>query len=207
MNQGQKDSRRDGGRRFQRKPVRPRKSRMPKNQLRNDDDFNWGKVLKVVLSWSAIIFGVFILVTLFRTPEANQYEIDYTKYLELLNEKRISSATIKKSELNNYEFYGTLNAPIQLKTPSGKTITVERFIVMLPFLDTDVVQSWTDKDIRFTITREDNTWMNALLSALPWVLLLVVWLIIMRRMQGVGTKGIFSFGKSRAKMKIGRASC
>jgi len=173
---------------------------MPKNQFRNDDDFNWGKVLKVVLSWSAIIFGVFILVTLFRTPETNQYEIDYTKYLELLNEGKIATATIKKSELNNYEFYGTLNSPIQLKTPSGKTITVERFFVMLPFIDTDVVQSWTNKDIRFTITREDNTWMNALLGALPWVLLLVVWLIIMRRMQGVGTKGIFSFGKSRAKM-------
>ena len=38
------------------------------------------------------------------------------------------------------------------------------------------------------------------MSALPWVLLLVVWLIIMRRMQGAGPKGIFSFGKSRAKM-------
>ncbi len=41
--------------------------------------------------------------------------------------------------------------------------------------------------------------MNALFSALPWVILLVAWLIIMRRMQGMGTKGIFSFGKSRAK--------
>jgi cell division protease FtsH len=175
---------------------------MPKNQLRNDDDFNWGKVLKVVLSWSAIIFGVFILVTLFRTPETSQYEIEYTKYLELLNSGQISSAVIKKSELDNYEFYGTLKNPIQIKSTSGKTVSVERFFVMLPFIDTDVVQSWTAKDIRFTITREDNTWMNALLGALPWVLLLVVWLIIMRRMQGGmgGTKGIFSFGKSKAKM-------
>jgi len=173
---------------------------MPKNQFRNDDDFNWGKVLKVVLSWSAIIFGVFILVTLFRTPETSQYEIEYTKYLELLGTGQIQSAVIKKSELNNYEFYGTLKNAIQIRSAAGKPVMVERFFVMLPFIDTDVVQSWTDKGIRFTITREDNTWMNALLSALPWVLLLVVWLIIMRRMQGVGTKGIFSFGKSRAKM-------
>ncbi|MBI3189516.1 MAG: ATP-dependent zinc metalloprotease FtsH, partial [Ignavibacteriales bacterium] len=54
--------------------------------------------------------------------------------------------------------------------------------------------------LKFNIVKEDNTWMSALLGALPWILILAVWLIVMRRMQGVGTKGIFSFGKSRAKM-------
>ncbi len=183
-----------------RKNTRPRKPRMPRNQFRNDDDFNWGKVLKVVLSWSAIIFGVFVLVTLFRTPEVNQVEIEYTRYQEFLKADKITAATIKKSELNNYEFHGTLRGAESIEVPGGKRVNVERFFVLLPFIDNSVVQEWTDRGIRFTITREDNTWMNALLGALPWVLLLVIWLIVMRRMQGVGTKGIFSFGKSRAKM-------
>jgi cell division protease FtsH len=201
MSDEKRDSRGGGNKGFQRKNTRPRKPRMPKNQYRNDDDFNWGKVLKVVLSWSAIIFGVFILVNLFRTPEVNQYEVTYTKYREYLLAGKIAQATIKKSELNNYEFHGTLRTPETMEVPPpGKPVLVERFFVMLPFIDSDVVQEWSDKGIAFTITREDNTWMNALLSALPWVLLLVIWLIIMRRMQGVGTKGIFSFGKSRAKM-------
>lgn len=173
---------------------------MPKNQFRNDDDFNWGKVMKVVLSWSAIIFGVFILVTLFRSQEVSQYEVTYTQYREFLQAGKIASATIKKSELNNYEFHGTLKSAESVDGPGNKRVTLERFFVMLPFVDSSVVQEWSDRGIAFTITREDNTWMNALLSALPWVLLLVIWLIIMRRMQGVGTKGIFSFGKSRAKM-------
>ncbi len=174
---------------------------MPKNQFRNDDDFNWGKVLKVVLSWSAIIFGVFILVTLFRTQEVSQYEVPYTTYLEYLRGGKVASAIVKKSELNNYEFHGTLKGAETIDTPGGKRVTIERFYVLLPFIDTEVVKEWNDRGIQFTITREDNTWMNALLSALPWVLLLVIWLIVMRRMQGVGTKGIFSFGKSRAKMQ------
>jgi cell division protease FtsH len=63
-----------------------------------------------------------------------------------------------------------------------------------------VIKEWNDKQLKFTIVKEDNAWINALVSALPWVLLLVVWLIIMRRMQGQGPRGIFSFGKSRAKM-------
>jgi cell division protease FtsH len=200
MTEEKRGSRNNGNKGFQRKNARPRKPRMPKNQYRNDDDFNWGKVLKVVLSWSAIIFGVFILVTLFRTQEVSQYEVSYTQYREYLDAGKITSATIKKSELNNYEFHGTLRSPEPMNGPAGKPVNVEKFFVMLPFIDSDVVREWGDKKIAFTVTREDNTWMNALLSALPWVLLLVIWLIIMRRMQGVGTKGIFSFGKSRAKM-------
>ncbi|MBI5476125.1 MAG: ATP-dependent metallopeptidase FtsH/Yme1/Tma family protein [Ignavibacteriales bacterium] len=156
--------------------------------------------MKVVLSWSAIILGVFIIMTLFRTPEGTEYELPFTEYQKLLNEGLISSANVKKSEISNFDFHGTLKNSTEVVTTSGKTVKIERFFVTLPYLDSEVIKGWNDKAINFSITKEDNTWMNALLSALPWVLLLVVWLIIMRRMQGVGTKGIFSFGKSRAKV-------
>lgn len=185
--------------RMRKKLPRPRRPRPSRNQFRNEDDFNWGKVLKVVLSWSAIIFGVFLVMTLFRTQEGTEYDIDYTQYQRLLNDGQIATAVIKKSDLNNYDFHGTLKSPAEMTTSTGKTVRIERFVVTLPFIDTSVITQWNDRGVRFTITKEDNTWMNALLSALPWVLLLVVWLIIMRRMQGMGTKGIFSFGKSRAK--------
>ena len=185
--------------RAQRKIPRPRRNRSQKNQFRNDDDFNWGKVLKVVLSWSAIILGVFIVMTLFRAQESTEYELDYTLYQSLLTNGQIGSATIRKSDLNNFDFHGVLKKPEDLAVSTGKNVSVQKFVVTLPYVDGTVIQDWNAKGIRFTITKEDNTWMNALLSALPWVLLLVAWLVIMRRMQGMGTKGIFSFGKSRAK--------
>jgi len=184
----------------QKKLPRPRRNRMPKKPMRGDDEFNWSKVMKVVLSWSAIILGVFIIMTLFRTQDGQEYELTFTEYLKLLNENQIESALIKKSDIDNFEFHGVLKNPQEVITASGKTVKLERFIVTLPYLDDNVVKIWTEKNIKFNITRENNTWMNALLSALPWVLILVIWLIVMRRMQGVGTKGIFSFGKSRAKV-------
>ena len=184
---------------LRRKLPRGRRNRPQKNQFRQDDDFNWGKVLKVVLSWSAIILGVFIVMTLFRSQEGTEYELDFTQYQSLLKDGLINNATIKKSDLNNFDFHGVLKKPVDVSTSSGRTLPVQRFVVTLPYIDGTVVKEWNEKDIRFTITKEDNTWMNALLSVLPWVLLFVVWLIIMRRMQGIGTKGIFSFGKSRAK--------
>src|SRR5690606_7136542 len=68
----------------------------------------------------------------------------------------------------------------------------------------DEKQSWTAAGIEITIEEKDSVWSQMLISLLPWVLLIGVWLFIMRRMQGGGgvggQKGIFSFGKSKAKM-------
>jgi len=185
----------------QKRITRPRRVRSPKKPIRGDDDFNWSRVTKVVLSWSAIILGVFIIMTLFNAQEVSEYELAFTEYQKLLQDGQILSAHVKKSDINNYDLHGILKNPQEIVTASGKTVKLERFMVTLPYIDAEVIKTWNEKDIRFTISKEDNTWMNALLSVLPWILILVVWLFFMRRMQGVGTKGIFSFGKSRAKVQ------
>ena len=186
-----------------RRQFRPQpKGKRPGQQFRQDDDFNWNKVLKVVISWSAIILLVFVVMTLFKGNEATEVEVTYNEYETFLEKGLIAEATVKKSELTNYDFHGTLREPVRLQR-AGKDVTVTRFSLTLPILDSGVIKEWNDKQLKFTVVKEDNAWINALVGALPWVLLLVVWLIIMRRMQGGGAggpRGIFSFGKSRAKM-------
>ena len=167
---------------------------------RGDDDFNWGKVLRVVLSWIAIITAVFLVMTLFRGTEGQEIEVTFTQYQTFLRNNEIEEATIKKSDLNNYDFHGTLKRQTQITTSAGKQITGKRFTLTLPYLDDKVVDDWNARGIKFNIVKEDNTWVGALVQMLPWVLLLAIWFIIMRRVQGTGTKGIFSFGKSRAKL-------
>jgi cell division protease FtsH len=178
---------------------RPQRGRRPGQQIRPDDDFNWNKVLKVILSWSAIILLVFLVMTLFKGAEGNEVEITYTEYEQFLKSNEITEATIKKSELDNYDFHGVLRETKRI-TRGGRDISFQRFTLTLPFIDSGVIKEWTDRSIKFTVVKEDNAWINALIGALPWILLLGVWLVIMRRMQGAGPKGIFSFGKSRAKM-------
>jgi cell division protease FtsH len=168
--------------------------------LRSDDDFNWGKVIRVVLSWVAIITAVFLVMTLFRSTEGQEYEVTFTQYQTFLKNNEIDEATIRKSDLNNFDFHGTLKRQTQITTSSGKQVTGKRFTLTLPYLDDKVVDDWNARGIKFNIVKEDNTWVGALVQMLPWALLLVIWLIIMRRVQGTGTKGIFSFGKSRAKL-------
>jgi len=179
--------------------TRSGKGRRSGQQFRPDDDFNWNKVLKVVLSWSAIILLVFLVMTLFKGAEGNEVEVTYTEYLVFLQNNEIAEATIRKSDLSNYDFHGVLKEPRSIQR-GGKQISFQKFTLTLPILEGAMIKEWNERNIRFTVVKEDNAWVTALLSALPWVLLLVVWLIIMRRMQGAGPKGIFSFGKSRAKM-------
>ena len=183
---------------FQRPTGKPRRGGQ---QFRSDDDFNWNKVLKVVLSWSAIILLVFLVMTLFKVTEGTEVELTYTEYQQLLNDGQIAEAVVKKSELTNYDFHGVLKGTSKVMR-NGKEIAFQKFTLTLPFIDSSVIDEWTKEGIRFSVVKDDNQWINALVSFLPWVLLLVVWLIIMRRMQGGagGPRGIFSFGKSRAKM-------
>jgi cell division protease FtsH len=186
----------DRRRNFQRPPT---KGKRPGQQFRQDDDFNWNKVLKVVLSWSAIILLVFLVMTLFRGQEGTEIPVSYTEYQKLLQDNKIAEATIRKSEFANYDFHGVLKEAVTT-THQGKQVSFTKFTLTLPILDSGVIKEWNDRGIRFSVEKEDNAWVSALVSALPWVLLLVVWFIIMRRMQGAGPRGIFSFGKSRAKM-------
>ena len=183
-------------------PPKGLKGRGQKPMLRGEDDFNWGKVLRVVLSWSAIIMAVFLVMTIFKGQEATEYEVTYTQYQEFLNSNKIGRAIVKKSNFNDFDFHGTLTEAQDITLTTGKKVHVEKFTLTLPYtnIDDSVIANWTNHHVNFNITKEDNVWINALIGALPWILLLGIWLIIFRRMQGGGTKGIFSFGKSRAKM-------
>ena len=104
----------------QKRPLLSQKrlrNKSPKQPYRGDnDEFNWGKALRVVLSWSAIIMGVFVVMTMFKGQEGTEYEISFTQYQEFLQGNKITKATIKKSNLNDYDFHGALNEPQETTT-------------------------------------------------------------------------------------------
>ncbi len=185
----------------------PKKEKGKKSPMRKNDDFNWAKTFRVVLTWSAIILGVFLLMTIFKNQDGTEYEITFTQYQQFLENKQITKAVVKKSDFNNFDFHGTLKSSQEIFTPNGKKIIVEKFVLTLPYtnIDDNVIAKWNEKGVSFTITKEDTMWLNTLLSILPWIIIFAVWIFIFRRMQGGaggggGPRGIFSFGKSRAKM-------
>jgi len=169
---------------------------------RRNEEFNWNRVFKVVLGWSAILFGFFLIMIWSRSGDGGEVEIGFDQYQRLLNEDKIREAVVKKLD-NTFTFHGVLKVAEPLNV-SGRQLTADKFTVLLPYTNIDdaVIKTWNEKNIAFRIEKEDTSWIGPLIGALPWILIIVFWIVIMRRMQGQagGTKGIFSFGKSKAKM-------
>ncbi|HEY5533981.1 MAG TPA: ATP-dependent zinc metalloprotease FtsH [Ignavibacteria bacterium] len=167
------------------------------------DDFNWNRVTKIVLGWSVILIGFFLLMIYSKSSDTKYTELGVSQYRKLLSEKKIKSATIIKKADNNYEFLGILNNPEEIDK-EGKKIPITNFSVYLPYSNTDeaLIKSWDDNIPNYKVEPDSGGWLSILLNALPWILIFVFWIVILRRMQGNagGGKGIFSFGKSKAKL-------
>ncbi len=196
------DKQKDGGLKRRTPPPRaPKKGPKPVRE----DDFNWNKVGRMIAGWLGILLAVYLIMLAFKQTEETEYEINFTTYQKLLNDGKIAEALIKKSDFNNYDFHGKLREPSEIVTTNEKRVVgATKVWLTLPYssINEEVIGIWTTKGLKFNVVKEDSTWTSLLISTLPWILLIGIWLIIFRRMQAGagGTKGLFSFGKSRAKL-------
>jgi cell division protease FtsH len=180
-------------------------NKTPKNNKPNrpDDNFDWSKVIRMVFGWGAVIVAAVIVMQVFRTGAETFTEIPYGEYEILLQTpENISSVSITKADLNDYTFKAELKKETNINI-KGKSVSVKAVSVYIPepmIRDQEAV--WKEKGIQYSFDKESNEWMNILIGFLPWVLIIAVWVVIMRRMQGQGggSRGIFSFGKSKAKL-------
>jgi len=75
------------------------------------------------------------------------------------------------------------------------------FTVVLPFLESSMLKEWDSRGIPYSFLPEKFNWSEMLWGNLFWLLpMILLWMFMLRQMQS-GQKGIFSFGKSRAKLQ------
>lgn len=174
-----------------------------KNPLRDskkpDGEFDWSKVIKSVLSWGVVVIAAVIVMQFMNEGSNNGMELTFNQYETLMNTNKISEAKILKDEANNYVLEGKLKEKEFINNQN-----IEKFRVTLvePIIQ-DQVKIWQERGIKYTFVKESNEWMTLLFGLVPWILIIGVWILFMRRMQGGGAggqKGIFSFGKSKAKL-------
>ena len=167
-----------------------------------DDNFDWSKIIRLVFGWGAVIVAAVIVMQVFRTGSTNYVEIPYSQYEKLLNNDKISKATITKSDVNDYYLKAELKDEEAVEV-NNKQMKLTQFSVYLPEpVIKDQEAAWKAKGIDYSFDKESNEWLNILVGFVPWIIIIAVWIFIMRRMQGTGggTRGIFSFGKSKAKL-------
>jgi cell division protease FtsH len=132
--------------------------------------------------WIFLILVLIIAAKFYDSTPSDTREISYVQYRQYLASGHIQRATI----VGDQEFHGVLR--------DGS-----RFVVNLGPIDAETKREWDTKIEDFSFEDKPFQWYSVLISFLPWLLFIGFWIFMLRQMQG-GPKGLFSFGKSRAKV-------
>ena len=179
--------------------IDPSNSKM-KNQDNKDNknnEFQWKRAGKTSFIWVFILITAIFLSGLFTSADQKAIEIQYYQYRALLEDKLISKATIIEDV-----FTGDLETPQTIISDIGPIENVTKFKVIIPFIDREIMSEWNNYGVEYSFKQQSIDWTGYFLNMLPWLLIIAVWIFILRRMQSGagGMKGIFNFGKSRAKI-------
>ena len=135
-----------------------------------------------LIIWGIISLLMMALFNAFSAPQTPQSKMDYSAFLQSVEEGKINEVTL------------------QGRTIIGKTMDGITFQSYGPD-DPGLVSRLMEKQV---IVRaeppEEASWLTTLLvSWLPMLIIIGVWIFFMRQMQGGGGKAM-SFGRSRARM-------
>jgi cell division protease FtsH len=169
-----------------------RQPQKPEKNPRRDDNFQWMRATKTLFFWLVVLLSAIWISMRYSMETKVEQPISFAQFVELLEAGQFKEARIEGKEL-----HGDLKEPIGFGSQ-----TVSKIIITLPQEPTfETAQDWQKKyGIKLTFKAKSLDWWSYLLNLMPWILLAVFWLFLLRRMQGGGVKGIFSFGKSRAKL-------
>jgi cell division protease FtsH len=159
------------------------------------DNFQWKKATRQILFWIILFIGAIYIVRIFNLQKGKEVEVSYSEYRQFLE-----NGSIQKAQIEERDFHGILKYEESI-IREGNMIKVSRIRTYLPPVDREMVTEWEEKGLIFEFKKKSTEWWGYLLSMLPWFLIIFLYLFFLRRMQsGGGAKGIFSFGKSRAKL-------
>jgi cell division protease FtsH len=129
--------------------------------------------------------------------------ITYSQFKQLLSlqDVRVVKARVDLKGINRAVLHGEVtDAGAFAKVPGIKTIPGGKlFNVNLPFIDSETLKEWDARGFSYSFEQDKLNWGDILINSLPWLIIILFWVFMFRQMQS-GQKGLFSFGKSRAKL-------
>jgi len=143
---------------------------------------------KNIALWLVITLMMIMLYNLFnQQQQLPEGKISYTEFLTMVDEERIEGVVIQGQEL----FVTDINR--------------NHFKVFAP-QDSDLIKMLRQKGVAINAKplSEPPWYMSLLVSWLPMIVLIGIWIFFMRQMQAGGGKAL-SFGKSRARLQSDKA--
>ena len=179
---------------FRQSNLPPQRQRRPEDPPKKEET-GWKKNFKGIVFWVVLLLIIFLAVKYMSSPQADRAEVTYTEMLQQLTADNISEVTFVDREI-----HGKFKAKYTPESFKGRTEGVSNFLVRIPFADTDLVNKFSDAGVKVSAEKSDDGWIGYLITLAPFLLIILLWVFIVRQMQGGGPKSLFSFGKSRAKL-------
>jgi cell division protease FtsH len=148
-----------------------------------------------LIFWIALITISALLVNYYSFSRDTGAEFTYSEFIEQLDHDNVAAVTFIDRRLE-----GTFKVDV-LKSVNNHSRRVKEFRLLLPSSQPDQLLTRLEaKQVAVNAQEQGVNWTSLLLGFAPWLLILVFfWLFMFRQMQS-GPKGIFSFGKSRARL-------
>jgi cell division protease FtsH len=133
--------------------------------------------------WIVIVLMLFMLYNLFQQQDVVQQDMSYSDFLIMVQEGRIQDVTIQDQDLYVTEKNGS-----HFKTFAPNDAELIRIL------------RESNVGIKAKPPTETSWFMSVLVSWLPMIVLIGIWIFFMRQMQGGAGGKALTFGKSRARL-------
>jgi len=163
---------------------------------KNTDSNPWRKTSRTLLFWLIIVVVAVGMYQMLDPAQGKRVPISYSEFQSELATGNISSVTITERFVKG-KFKTPFSKPDAARGQPGP---FSEFDMTLPFPDaSEFVQRLEVAGVSVLAQQKEFSWTTLLLTLSPWLIFIFIWLFMIRQMQG-GPKGLFSFGKSKAKL-------
>ena len=152
------------------------------------------KLLFILLTTFFLLLSLFLI-------ERDLYRYDKVTYFEfktLLREGKVQDVVIKKKEIYGKFLESAADTLSQIrKTP----VKVGAYFKTVYPDDPELFKLLEEKGINYEVKPDSNLWVTVLSWVLPFLLLFLFWIFLLRRFAGPDG-GLMSIGKSKAKVYV-----
>ncbi|MEX0856182.1 MAG: ATP-dependent zinc metalloprotease FtsH [Gemmatimonadota bacterium] len=165
----------------QRQPKRPKDSGEPA----------WTRLSKTASFWLLIILIPLLFMNLMPGGEDPRLEFTYSEFRAELAEGNVHSVTV----IDQSRVEGELRDVVTREEQDYELFSTNLLGPITESLEAELEA----QGVLMTGEPETTPWWGFLITALPWILIIFVWIWFLRMMQGGGNKA-FQFGRSKAKL-------
>jgi cell division protease FtsH len=152
------------------------------------------RFLRTASFWALLVLIPIAILQLMDSSRRQQEVLTYTEFRAQVRDGNIASIEIR----DGLRLEGQLSRPL----PRDDT-QIDQFQTLLPAeISQELLDELEAGGVTVHAKPSGNNWVTLLISLLPWVLIIGLWLFVFRQMQAGGSRA-FSFGKSKARLLTG----